>query len=258
MKARAKKSSVAARKRKGGRPPNKKAVVSAKQWIGIGKLFSKIRYPVEFHRKPRGFEDWSRYKASELRIFTLYGSEFFISDVIRGEYLFTWRLLSCALRILSDKQICRNDYYNKLAHSMLTSYVRSSADLFADHYLSIVVHHLTHLAADCRRFGPLDYFSGFKYENMNGRLKRFCRSYKNPLVNVAHTLQYSSCYQSRARRNLPRNRKYPYVDNGKRAHERTDSEGFEILHLPYFRLKLEEPDCYFFVVGKVIPMNTIV
>ena len=43
------------------------------------------------------------------------------------------------------------------------------------------LHALIHLARDCRRHGPLDDFSSFKYENMLWKIKRKLRSTSNPL-----------------------------------------------------------------------------
>ena len=50
------------------------------------------------------------------------------------------------------------------------------------------VHNLVHLPDDVRKFGPLDSFSAFAFENFLRSLKRLVRSGRLPLQQIVHRL----------------------------------------------------------------------
>ena len=78
--------------------------------------------------------------------------------------------------------------------------MRNSAKRYGDHFISLVVHQLTHLAEDVRNYGPLDSYAGYKFENFNKSLKRLCKSYSYPLANIKKRLGYRTMYVSKASR----------------------------------------------------------
>lgn len=51
-------------------------------------------------------------------------------------------------------------------------------------YISHNVHSLIHLVQDVERFGSLDNFSAFKYENYMQTLKKYIRKAERPLQQV--------------------------------------------------------------------------
>lgn len=57
------------------------------------------------------------------------------------------------------------------------------------------VHNLTHLVDDVKRYGELDTFSTYPFENMLGQIKRLLRSGKNPLVQAAKRISEQSAFE---------------------------------------------------------------
>jgi len=71
--------------------------------------------------------------------------------------------LHTAIRILSSSKYVTYmiDYVNDLLLHIVTQFGR----LYGDEYISYNIHNLIHLSEDCRRYGHLDLFSTFTFEN---------------------------------------------------------------------------------------------
>lgn len=52
--------------------------------------------------------------------------------------------------------------------------------------ISYNVHNLVHLAKDCKKFGPLDDFSTFKFENFMSNIKHKVKDAPKPLEQVVN------------------------------------------------------------------------
>ena len=64
---------------------------------------------------------------------------------------------------------------NEYANQLLCSFVQLSAKLYGPGFLVYNVHCLIHLATDVKRFGCLDAFSAFPFENHLKMLKHLLR-----------------------------------------------------------------------------------
>ena len=210
-------------------------------------------YPSEFHRRPRQLGEWCDFKATEFRQFLLYGSELFIEKHIGSQALRCWHMLTLGMRILADPRYYAEPDMNALAHSLLVSYIHTSAEYYGNHFVSMVVHQLSHLAAECRRNGPIDVFSGFKYENMNKTLKNLCHTYKNPVQNITKKLKYKSGFISKACRNLPDPTvSYPHLANEIRERDEDMTEDrryYKAIRFEHFYVNTETTggNCYVYV-----------
>lgn len=78
------------------------------------------------------------------------------------------------------------------SRTLLRHFVAESRKLYGPHFVSYNVHGLIHLPADVMRFGPLDTFSCFPFENYLQQLKRKVRRSSNPLAQVVKRLSESS------------------------------------------------------------------
>jgi len=74
------------------------------------------------------------------------------------------------------------------------NFVKSAIELYGEQMIVSNVHGLTHLAADVERFGCLDSYSCFPFENYMGTLKRCVRSPNNPLAQVVCRLDEQSFF----------------------------------------------------------------
>lgn len=128
-----------------------------------------------------------------------------------------------------DPQICVT--FNDYANSLLMYFVSNYENIYGEEYLSYNVHNLIHLVNDVHRFGSLDNFSCFKYENymqkIKNKLRRSGKSLKELANRVFEELQLSiqSCHM----------KKYPIVNYTKKN---------EISHIQFktFKIAINEFD----------------
>ncbi|XP_044765188.1 uncharacterized protein LOC123321583 isoform X1 [Coccinella septempunctata] len=143
--------------------------------------------PQEFCRKPRPLTDVERFKATEFRLFLLYVGPIIFKNKLDIELYNHFLHLFCAIRILATPHLCYdlNDY----AGNLLKIFVRNYGNLYGEEYLTYNVHNLLHLCDDVKRFGWLDKYSAFKFENfMYSLKKKLCLSSGKPLQQIAKRL----------------------------------------------------------------------
>lgn len=123
-------------------------------------------FPSEMNRKGALITDNIDWKATESRSFLLYTGPFALKSVLSSDLYDHFMSLSIAIRIL-----CSPKYYleeNDYAKELLDYFFNNYAALYGEVNMVPNVHLCTHLPEDCQRLGPLDTFSGFLYENVNG------------------------------------------------------------------------------------------
>lgn len=152
----------------------------------ISESLQNIRkyIPKEFSRKPRDLQDVSKWKATELRQILLYTGPFIFKKILSSEIYENFILLQAAIRILSSPQL----HINKIneAERFLEQFVLSFEKIYGRHFVSYNVHNLLHLANDVRKFGTLDTFSAFKYENYMKTVKGLIRKADRPLQQLCN------------------------------------------------------------------------
>ena len=90
------------------------------------------------------------------------------------------------MKLLSSEDHCRR--WNLYCERLLKHFVKESGKLYGLQFISYNVHCLVHLPADVRKFGPVDVFSSFPFENFLQHLKRRVRHSKNPLSTLVKRL----------------------------------------------------------------------
>ena len=147
--------------------------------------------------------------------------------------------------------------YNQFALSLLTCFVDNSAAFFGRQFVSLAVHSLLHLPDECRRIGPLDEFSCWKYENALKTLKKRCKNYKHPIQALANQLRYKSSFMSKPSRVLPSSTygvslirpHLGYLTDGVKL---IDGQSYKTAFYRNYVLTLTPPDCYFMSFSKQI------
>ena len=148
--------------------------------------------PNDFARKARPLEELCRWKATELRLFLLYLGPVLLKGVLHEDLYNHFMLLHTAMKILSSSETCYK--YNTFATKLLRHFVSESPKHYGLHFITYNVHCLIHLPADVLRFGPLDRFSCFPFENFLFSLKKLIRPGPNPLVQLVKRLdEISNC-----------------------------------------------------------------
>lgn len=153
------------------------------------KYIHKIRkfIPTEFCRKPRSLSDVDRFKATEFRLFLLYTGPLILRSILNIDMYKHFLYLSCAIRILATPHLCID--LNDFANELLIDFVKKYGHLYGPDFVTYNVHNLLHLSKDVLKFGNLDKFSAFKFENYMYQLKnKICLASGKPLQQIAKRL----------------------------------------------------------------------
>ena len=157
-----------------------------------------------------------------------------------------FRCFSLAIRLLSDPETYI--VYNKFAKGLLHCFVDSCTDYFGKHFVALVVHILLHLPDECKRIGPLEHFSCWKYENALKTIKKRCRSYKSPLKALSTQLCQKSTFISKPARTFPvgvseSSLKRPIVS--RLPDQLLDGQSYRTVFIKQHVLTIDSPDCFF-------------
>ncbi|XP_045023256.1 uncharacterized protein LOC123467372 [Daphnia magna] len=143
--------------------------------------------PREFVRKPRGFNELARWKATEFRQFLLYTGPVVLKGILPSHLYGHFLTLHSAIKILVSKELCQRE--NTYAKSLLNHFVDHCQRFYGDTFMSYNSHNLRHLADDVLMRGHLDTFSCFPFENYLYKLKHLIRKHEKPLPQVVRRLQ---------------------------------------------------------------------
>jgi hypothetical protein len=138
--------------------------------------------PREFARKPRSLTEIDRWKATEFRTFLLYTGPVVLNGILPHNIFCHFLLLSTVISLLANPQFCH--VHNEHANQLLVTFVTQAGLFYGPSFLVYNVHALVHLAADVKRFGCLDSFSAFPFENQLQTLKRLVRKSATPLSQI--------------------------------------------------------------------------
>ncbi|VEN57146.1 unnamed protein product [Callosobruchus maculatus] len=164
-----------------GPPPNK---LSSHQIQMISEnLLGLVPYvPMEFARKPRGLKEVKMWKATEFRQFLLYTGPLVLKDILPKNIYQLFMTLSVAINLLLTENIS-NDLIS-YAESLLLFFIKNVKEIYGSHLLTHNFHNLLHLCDDVRKFGSLDNFSNFAFENFLQHLLKLVRKPEKPLQQV--------------------------------------------------------------------------
>ncbi|XP_070170701.1 uncharacterized protein [Polyergus mexicanus] len=152
----------------------------------ISRLSIEMRssIPVEFARRPLELNFLSLWKATEFRLFLLYTGPIVLKNYMKKDVYNNFLTLYVTIRLLCSPDLLHITY----AESLLQHFVQSFIILYGSHYASYNIHALIHLAEDVRKFGPLDTFSVFRYENYLKKIKQYLRKAERPLQQIHNRL----------------------------------------------------------------------
>lgn len=156
--------------------------IISKSLVGLQKFT-----PREFARKPRSMDQLKFFKATEFRQILLYSGPVVFKSVLPKNLYQHFLYLHVAIRILVSNQ-AHEEKYIAYAHTLLVLFVEEWKVLYGMASVTYNVHSLVHLANDVRKYGPLDLFSAFKFENYLGELKQKIRSPAKPLQQIINRL----------------------------------------------------------------------
>lgn len=163
-----------------GKPPNK---LSSEQILNLSQLLINQSGNItsEFNRKPRSLIESKRWKVTELRQFLLYSGPVVLRNILNPDMYLNFLVLHVAVTILSNSKYLLE--YIKYAQSLMEYFVKSFI-LYGKENVSHNVHNLLHICEDAKRFGVLDQFSSFLFENFMQLFKRYIRKPDKPLSQI--------------------------------------------------------------------------
>lgn len=216
----------------------------------ISERLESIRnwVPCEFARLPRSLSDLCRWKATEMRQFLLYTGPVVLEGVLPSPLFRHFLCLHVAIKMLSFEPLCYTQ--NRYCAPLLKHFVRESAKLYGEHFITFNVHCLIHLPNDVLRFGPLDQFSSFPFENYLQKLKRRIRRSNNPLAQLVKRLRESSNIQTFCRLENTANsvilkqehRKGPTI-----SIEKTNERQFKVAQCASWKLTCSPPNNFVYL-----------
>ncbi|KAF0732237.1 Uncharacterized protein FWK35_00018847, partial [Aphis craccivora] len=130
------------------------------------KLIEMQQYtPKDFARKPRALSEFLNWKATEFRQFLLYTGPVVLKSVLKSEYYDHFIILHVSISILVNSELIKNEHFITYSHKLLQMFVFKFQNLYGEYLVSHNVHNLLHLSDDVKKYGALDVFSAFKFEN---------------------------------------------------------------------------------------------
>lgn len=159
----------------------------------VTQFLSMCQLPSEIHRSVRGLDEVHFWKASEFRSFLYYLSVIILPHVLSVEAYQHFLTLFCAVTICSS-----NEYKSllDLSQTMFLHFVNKFKYFYGD-YVTSNVHNLIHVTDEVKRFGPLNTFSSYPFENKLYSIKKMLRDGNKPLAQIAKRLHENvQCVQT--------------------------------------------------------------
>lgn len=140
------------------------------------------KMPREIHRSVRGLDHLGFWKGSEYRTFLYYLGFIILKHVLRSDAYQHFLCFFCAITICSNEKYFHFLY---LAESLLNCFLEHFRDIYGECYMTSNVHNLSHIVDEVKKFGKLQDFSAYPFENQLYSLKRIIRQGNKPLEQVA-------------------------------------------------------------------------
>lgn len=150
----------------------------------VSEYLLECELTAEFQRKLNGLTELPRWKGTQCRAFLHYIGIVVLKNHLEYKAYEHFLLLFCSVTICSSRR-----YFKllPLAREMLNQFIELfKDDIYSEDYITSNVHNLTHLVDDVERFGELEPFSAYPFENALGKMKRILRSGNRPLAQVAN------------------------------------------------------------------------
>ena len=164
-----------------------KVRLSASDVNKISQKLLTLRFsaPREFGRKPRSLLDYAFWKATEFRSFLLYTGPVALKNILPDEMYCHFLLLHTAVSILISEVHLHDTRNIDSAHEMLQHFVKDFIRIYGKEYVSHNVHNLLHVYLDVKKYGVLDRYSAFRFENYMSTIKKMIRKGNKPLEQMA-------------------------------------------------------------------------
>lgn len=200
---------------------------------------------IEFVRKPRSIKDIDRWKATEFRQFLLYYGPILLKTHLNKNMYLHFLCLHCAIRILATPELCIK--YNAFAQTLLRHFVEHFGDFYGIEHVNHNVHNLIHICDDVLKFGCLDNFSCFKFENYMNIILNTIKVTKFPLkqfVNRVLEKKEFSVLDKKVEQQLSKPLCFKNINND------TVMTYQQVIY-KQFVIRIKEPNCFLVLEGNL-------
>lgn len=166
-------------------PPSVKLSPSAIDKISVKLLELRKSQPSDFARRPRSLRDLKQWKGTEFRNFLLYSGPIVLKDVLKENIYDNFMALHVAITILSSPTYTRMTEYIDYAQKLIVYFIQTFQTIYGKEFMSHNFHNLLHLCDEVKKFGHLDVFSAFKFENFMTDVKKKLRKNNKPLQQLS-------------------------------------------------------------------------
>ena len=210
--------------------------------------------PKEFNRKGRSLVDIDRWKATEFRTFLLYTGLVALKGKLRDVVYNNFVMLHVAITIFSSVEL--SSQYCGYAEHLLVMFVQHFGDIYGPQMLVYNVHSLIHLGRAVRKFGPIDKFSAFPYENYLKSIKGMIRKPNYPLQQVIRRLHEQRQVIKKSRQ-FQQSCKKPHV-SGPLPPDFPPCRQFEEIHTEKYIIGTKQGDNALYIDGNLFIVKNVV
>lgn len=139
--------------------------------------------------KPNSIVNYVKWKAHDFRQFLLYSGPVVLQGILDDQCYKNFLLLSIAIRILVCPSLCRIEEMVNYAENLLRLFVREYRSIYGRRFVTHNIHLVIHLPNDVRKYGSLDVFGAYRFENHIGKLRQLLRKGEKPLQQIDRRIQ---------------------------------------------------------------------
>jgi hypothetical protein len=186
----------------------------------VTSFLRQRKMPSEIHRSVRGLDCLAHWKASEYRTFFYYLSIIILPEVLTQDAFIHFLMLYCGITICSHESY---KHLLPLAKELLRNFVERYKNFYGADYVSSNVHNVLHVVDEVFRFGPLQSFTSYPFENKLYSIKKLLRQGHKPLAQVAKRLSEDTRQQNNISSS---DQIYPVVKRLKKKHTAIQFKNF--------------------------------
>ncbi|KAJ8953340.1 hypothetical protein NQ314_007371 [Rhamnusium bicolor] len=200
--------------------------------------------PSEFSRKTRLIEECKRYKATEFRLLLLYVGPVVFKKSLNPQFYDNFLSLHIACLIMCSGEYHKDPDMLNYANELMKFFVKKTSEIYGYDFISHNVHNLLHLSDDIFRYGKLDDFSAFPFENYMSQLKKMLRKSEKPLQQIVNRISEGSFVKKVSSNSklsvqlLQQHFEGPLLQNSNSVTQ------YKVIKSEKYVLKTNEPDCF--------------
>ncbi|XP_039313198.1 uncharacterized protein LOC113002646 isoform X1 [Solenopsis invicta] len=139
----------------------------------------------DFVRRPQSLKDVKLWKATEFRQFLLYTGPVVLQDILRKDVYINFITLHIAVTILASPNLSKDNNNITWAQMLIEYFLKCFKKIYGVKFMSHNFHILLHICSDVRKYGPIDEFSAFRFENYMSNIKKMIRRNEKPLQQLS-------------------------------------------------------------------------